>query len=504
MLADLLSSVHVWTALTILVGAYLLRPKKKSPFPVVNSYSGDFLGRRARREVRDNARGLIAEGLAKHKGPITIVLPRGQQKIVLPASLAGWVKSNKDLDHQQLVKEDFFADVPGFEAQTVLHGPDNAAKRIIATKLGQNESTLAPMSASLAQGLQTLWGDDSKAWRTIDWRGDTMGLIARAASSVFVGPQQAGDQEWLGLVQGYVLSYFTAVGELHGYPAWSRSLVHWVLPSAAACRKMMRRARVMMQEVASKRRDEAERAGQEGKKAPEYNDVIAWAQADSGGSSIDPGELQLSLAMAALFTTTEMFRQILIELASHPEFVEPLRSEVSREVSAHGISLVALNNMGLLDSFMKESQRESAGLVVLERAALRDTVLPTGQVIPRGAHIMVDSSELWDPAVYPSPLKFDGYRFLRKREDNGSSSQFVQSGLGFHVFGGGRHICPGRFFASNELKLALAHILLKYDIRLAQGCDKPKPIQAGFYAMVNPMVQLEVRRRSDGAVDILS
>ena len=148
--------------------------------------------------------------------------------------------------------------------------------------------------------------------------------------------------------------HFAAVSELHGYPAW-------FLPSAAACRKAVPQARAIMQEVVSKRQDEARRAEREGKKTPEYNDVIAWAQPATGGN-IDMGELQLSLAMAAMFTTTEMFRQILIELACHPEFVEPLRSEVSRELSAHGVSLTALNNMVLLDSFMKESQRQSAGL----------------------------------------------------------------------------------------------------------------------------------------------
>ncbi|KAK7928734.1 hypothetical protein PG985_005732 [Apiospora marii] len=503
MLADLLLSTRVWTALVILTGAYFFRLKRKSPFPVVNSYPGDILGCRARREVRENARTLITEGLAKHKGPVTIVLPQGQQKIVLPASLASWVKSNKDLDHKKLVKEDFFASVPGFEAQSMLHDADETPKRIIATKLGQNESTLSQMNASVARGLQALWGEDVRAWRTIDWHSDTMGLIARVASSIFVGPEKADDAEWLDLIQGYVLSYFAAVSELHGYPAWSRSLVHWFLPSAAACRKAVPQARAIMQEVVSKRQEEARRAEQEGKKAPEYNDVIAWAQPATGGN-IDMGGLQLSLAMAAMFTTTEMFRQILIELACHPEFVEPLRSEVSRELSAHGVSLTALNNMVLLDSFMKESQRESAGLVVLERAALRDTVLPTGQTIPAGSHIMVDSTDLWDPAVYPSPSEFDGYRFFRKREEGNVSSQFVQSGQDFHVFGGGRHICPGRFFANNELKLTLAHILLKYDIQLGQGCDNPRPLQMGFYAMVNPRVQLEVKRVDKAAAGMLS
>lgn len=132
--------------------------------------------------------------------------------------------------------------------------------------------------------------------------------------------------------------------------------------------------------------------------------------------------------------------------------------------------------------------------MILERAALKDTTLPDGSVVPRGSHIMVDSTGLWNSAAYPNAGQFDGRRFLQKRETGDKSSQFVQSGGDYHVFGGGRHICPGRFFANNELKLTLAHVLLKYDIQLAEGCH-PKVVQSGLYTIVDPTVQLRVKRR---------
>ncbi|KAK4653858.1 hypothetical protein QC762_511260 [Podospora pseudocomata] len=491
----MLTQLFIWTAVAILVGAFLLRPKR-TPFPIVNKYPYDFLRRRAACEAQQNARKLITEGLAKHQGPITMNLLHGQ-KIILPASSASWVKSNKDLDHKQLVKDDYFAGVPGFEAQSVLHGDDETVKRLITTKMGQNDSTMGAMNDSLARAFRVHWGED-KEWHSINWHGDTMGIIARAASSVFVGPELGDDPTWLCLIQGYVMSYFMAVYDLHAYPPWSRSIVHWFLPNAKACRSMVPQARAIVNGVLRKRQEETERAMKEGSSAPEYNDAIAWAQASSNGK-IEPGDLQLSLAMAALFTTTELFRTILIDTVRHPELVEPLREEVSEQISKHGISLAATNNMLLLDSFMKESQRLSAGLVVLERAVLRDTALPDGRILPRGSQIVVDSTNICDPSFYPNPDQFDGYRFLRKREAGDTTSQFVQSSEDFYVFGGGRHVCPGRFFASIELKLALAHILLKYDMRFAEGCD-PKPMMNGLYAMVDPTVQLEVRRRRDGAV----
>lgn len=40
-------------------------------------------------------------------------------------------------------------------------------------------------------------------------------------------------------------------------------------------------------------------------------------------------------------------------------------------------------------------------------------------------------------------------------------------------FGFGRHACPGRFFAANEIKLILARLLLDYDLRMPPGVDEP-------------------------------
>ncbi|KAL2286223.1 hypothetical protein FJTKL_07028 [Diaporthe vaccinii] len=56
-------------------------------------------------------------------------------------------------------------------------------------------------------------------------------------------------------------------------------------------------------------------------------------------------------------------------------------------------------------------------------------------------------------------------------------------------FGHGAHACPGRFFAANEVKIALAHLLMKYDWRLPEGHD-PQDINVGSGVVVNPELRL--------------
>jgi cytochrome P450 len=83
---------------------------------------------------------------------------------------------------------------------------------------------------------------------------------------------------------------------------------------------------------------------------------------------------------------------------------------------------------------------------------------------------------MWNSSVYPDAAIFDGYRFVKLREQErgantgtvggGGGLSFVSVSANHMGFGYGKHACPGRFFAGAETKVALCHILLKYDFDL--------------------------------------
>jgi cytochrome P450 len=103
---------------------------------------------------------------------------------------------------------------------------------------------------------------------------------------------------------------------------------------------------------------------------------------------------------------------------------------------------------------------------------------------------------MWDSSVYPDAHKFDGYRFLKIREQAGQeyAAQLVSTSPEHLGFGYGKAACPGRFFAAKELKITLCHILLKYDIKLATG-SHPKAFSQGFFYVADPIAKIAVRRR---------
>ena len=137
-------------------------------------------------------------------------------------------------------------------------------------------------------------------------------------------------------------------------------------------------------------------------------------------------------------------------------------------------------------------------LVSMRREATKPITLPDGTLLPKGATIMVSSHQMWDSSVYPDAHEFDGYRFLKMREQGGqeNTAQLVSTTPSHFGFGHGRLACPGRFFAANELKIALCHVLLKYELKPLEG-SQPKVVQHGINLMADLSAKIAIRRRKE-------
>ena len=101
---------------------------------------------------------------------------------------------------------------------------------------------------------------------------------------------------------------------------------------------------------------------------------------------------------------------------------------------------------------------------------------------------------MWDPSIYPNPYAYDGRRFLRLRQSGDTGTALAPSSLEHIAFGMGKALCPRRFFVSNEVKIALAKILLTYDVKIPEGFE-PKIVEIGFEMLSDPAAKLDVRKR---------
>lgn len=118
-----------------------------------------------------------------------------------------------------------------------------------------------------------------------------------------------------------------------------------------------------------------------------------------------------------------------------------------------------------------------------------------GITIPKGSRILIEAP-FFTPEVFQDPYKFDAYRFLHMREaEGGNGWQYTTASKEFMAFGLGQHSCPGRFFVANEIKIALCHMLLRYDWQFLDGQARPADIQRAGAITVDPRAKVQVRRR---------
>lgn len=138
-------------------------------------------------------------------------------------------------------------------------------------------------------------------------------------------------------------------------------------------------------------------------------------------------------------------------------------------------------------------------LVSFNRLAVSDLNLSSGLQIPAGTHFSVASRNiLFDPEITPNPDFFDGLRYYNMRENNtaGNRKHQYASLDEFNMnFGAGRYACPGRFFASMELKMLLAKLVLIYDFRFPRGKSRPKLLVMDELIAPVPWAKVLVRKR---------
>lgn len=132
----------------------------------------------------------------------------------------------------------------------------------------------------------------------------------------------------------------------------------------------------------------------------------------------------------------------------------------------------------------------------MNRFVHQKVVLSDGTVLPKGAIIFIPTTLLQDDNIYPNAATYDGYRFLKKRQEPGNEQkhQFVMTSADHFAFGHGIHSCPGRFFASSETKIILLHLLLKYNWKLQSG-GRPKNFENGVELIADPNVELLFQSR---------
>ncbi|KAJ5670050.1 uncharacterized protein N7477_005413 [Penicillium maclennaniae] len=488
--------------------------------PLVGKSGWDLSNRKARSQFTSSARALIAEGFAKGMS-VFQVMGSTRPLIVLHPKYIDEIKSHPHLNFEGATRKNFFEDrIPGFEP---FHSA-GAGKVLIDTvriKLTRALGSLTipltretaatvkdafPPSKGIAEEASSPIYTDSLQNGRHNFSQKVPYMVARMSTLIFMGEKDCRDEEWINVSVNYTIDAFMAARELRQWPSILRPLVHWFIPAAQKLRKPQAVARSIVNREIEKR--DMIRAGKLPDDSPRTRaDALDWFEELSAASNLpyDRSQGQVGLSMAAIHTTSNLLTNVMYDLTAHPEYIQSLRDEIRTVAIEDGVfKKTSLLKLKLMDSVMKESQRVHPP-ASLNRLATNDIALSDGTVIPTGATIVVSAHVNEDESTYPHAHIYDGYRFYKKRQEPGNEHRFqlVTTTRESFGFGHGLHACPGRFFAANESKILLMHLLLKYDWKFKEDHGKPKNFENGTESIPDPTVELFRSRKPEVDLGVL-
>lgn len=196
-------------------------------------------------------------------------------------------------------------------------------------------------------------------WHELVLKDAILDIVARLSAKVFLGDEEVSHStSWLQITKEYTVDSFLAAYELRTYPRFFKPAIHWFLLRVQKVRAHLRKAESIIAPVIERRR---------AKKVPttvrsgtvERSDSIEWLEQIAHGKKLkyQAAAMQLSLAVSAIHTTTDLLTQTMYEILENPEIISPLRGEIVSIISGGGLKHSSLYHLKLMDSVIKEAQR---------------------------------------------------------------------------------------------------------------------------------------------------
>lgn len=345
---------------------------------------------------------------------------------------------------------------------------------------------------------------ECKDWFPIQVYPKVLRLVSRVNGKIFVGNGLHQNEEWIKISCNYTRNVFLSSAKLRFFHPWLRPIVQYFIPELRTVWKCNAKARELLAPIIQQR---ATQERNEDYKKP--NDAIEWLrelipELDKNDPHFH-GISQLGIGAVSVNTTSQLITNAIFNLATYPEYVPILKEEIDSVLEESGgeWTLESMGKLKKLDSFMKETLRYNGHLTAtFQRKALRPITLSDGTYIPSGTFTFPPVNAIsFDPNIYPDANTFDGLRFYHLRQaslDDEKKYQLTSITKTQMQFGSGRHACPGRWFASHQIKLVLAAMIDQYELKLKDGEGRPKSIVFQINQFPDPKAEIMFKNKKYG------
>jgi len=220
------------------------------------------------------------------------------------------------------------------------------------------------------------------------------------------------------------------------------------------------------------------------------------AARDTEGSGVNDSDVAgnvLTMLLAGEDTTANTLAWMIWLLSRNPAALERARAEVASVLGDERMPsrYEQLGALPYIEACANETMRLKPVAPLLILQAARPTVV-AGIEIPDGQIVMC---LMRPPAVnekyFPDPQTFDPARWLEPAAKSATSAKRVAM-----PFGAGPRLCPGRYLAMLEMKMAMAMLLGSFELESVGTADGTEPRELMAFTMQPVGLQMKLRLRS--------
>jgi cytochrome P450 len=204
--------------------------------------------------------------------------------------------------------------------------------------------------------------------------------------------------------------------------------------------------------------------------------IVAADEPDSGMSDADVAGNMFTMLLAGEDTTANTLAWMIYLLSRQPQALVRATEEARRvmtDLSTFTMDQVA--DLPYLEACTQETMRLKPVAPFRMQQALRDMTV-AGVSITKGTMVWcVSRHDTYSEAYFPNHEKFEPARWLDEGAHAPGSVPMSSAKRVSNPFGAGPRVCPGRYLAMVEMKLALAMLLREFDI---ESLDTPDGAEA--------------------------
>jgi cytochrome P450 len=193
-----------------------------------------------------------------------------------------------------------------------------------------------------------------------------------------------------------------------------------------------------------------------------------------------------TMLLAGEDTTSNSLAWLIWLLQQHPVALQRAREEVLRcAPSLEALTVEALGQLDFLDACVQESMRLKPAapfisVEALESTTVGDVAIDKGTIV---LCLMRDTSP--ENPHFENAPRFDPGRWLQESVNRKAVMPF----------GAGPRICPGRYLALLEIKMAMTMLLARFDIASIATAHGGEPDERVAFAMSPETLHMRLRLR---------